>query len=123
MVSKAQDLVDRDDLADGARYLDAVLIDSKARDFFDAQDLGVQINCEIMAVAASVLRMLGRLQESVSVARLCLKSARERNDLDSGLNQQCLWTYAKASCDLHGPTSKARKEALDELVAIQSLHL
>ena len=62
--------------------------------------------------------MIGRLQESVAVARLCLKSARQRNDLASELNQICMRNYALASHDLHGPT-KDSKQVFDELLAIQ----
>jgi len=118
MVQKAQDLVNRDDLANGARYLDAVLIESKARDFFDAKDPNVQINCETMAGAAAVLGMLGRLQESVALARLCLKSAREQKDVDSELTQQCMFNYAWALYELN--RLKESKEVLDELLAIQT---
>ena len=116
-MDKAQDLVGRD-VANGARYLDAVLIESKACDFFDAKDPNVQINCTAMAMAANVLGKIGRLQESVAVARLCLKSARERKDLDSEPTQRCMRNYAAASYDLHGPT-KESKQVLDELLAIQ----
>ena len=49
------------------------------------------------------------------MARLCLKSARERKDLDSELTQQIMRNYAKASYNLHGPT-KESKEALSELL-------
>ena len=64
MVCKAEDLVFRDDVANSARYLDAVLIKSKAQDFFDAKDPNVQFDQEIMVVAANVLRWIGRIQES-----------------------------------------------------------
>jgi len=119
MASKAEDLAIRGDLANGTRYLDAVLIEQEARDFFDAKDPNVHINCETMAVAASALGMIGRLQKSVAVSRLCIKSARERNDLDSELTQICMWNSARHSCDLYGPT-KESKEVLDELLAIQT---
>ena len=52
------------------------------------------------------------------MARLCLKSARERKDLDSELTQQIMRNYAKALYDLYGPT-KESKQVLDELLAIQ----
>ena len=109
MVSKARDLVSCGDLANGVRYLDAVLIESKARDCFDAKDPDVQINCETMAMAADVSGMIGRLQESVALARLCLKSARN-----------CMWNYAKADYDLHHGPTKESKRVLDELLAIQT---
>ena len=109
MVKKAQDLVERDDLASGARYLDAVLIDGKARDFFDAKDTNVQINYNTMVAVACVLMTIGRLQESLAVARLWLKSARERKDLDLEMNQQCMWNYAKASYVLQGLLKKGKK--------------
>jgi len=119
MIYKAKDLVLRDDLANGERYLDAVLIESKTRDVFDAKDPHIQINCDAMAVAAHALGRIGRVQESVAVMSLCLKSARERKDLDSEMSQKCMWTYVRASCDLHGFT-KERKEVLVELLAIQT---
>ena len=62
--------------------------------------------------------MIGRLQESVAVARVCLKSARERKDRESEFNQKCMWNYVTISYDLHGPT-KESKEVLDELLAIR----
>ena len=51
-----------------ARCRDAVSIESKgneskARDFFDAKDPDVQINCAIVAMATDVLQMLDRIQE------------------------------------------------------------
>ena len=49
---------------------------------------------------------------------MCLKSARERNDLDRQWNQKCMWNYARVSYDLHGPTEE-RKLLLEELLAIQ----
>jgi len=119
MVEKAEDLVFREDLADGTRYLDAVLVESKARDFFDANDPNVQINYNTMAVVAAVLGEIGRDQESLAVARSCLKSARERKDLDSETNHKCMLTYAKISYRRYGPT-KESKEVLDELLAIQT---
>ena len=119
MAQKAEDLVSRDDLANGARYIDAVLIESKARNFFDVKDPDVQINCETMAGVANVLRVMGRLQESVAVARVCLKSARERKDLDSEVTQQCMRNYAKVSYDLHDGPTKESKQVLDELLAAQ----
>ena len=119
MVVKAKHLVFRGDLANCARYLDAVLIESKARDFFDAKDANVQIDCGTMVGAASVLKAIGRLQESMAVSRLCLESARARKDLDSEVNQICMWDYATASCALHGPTNES-KQVLDELLAIQT---
>ena len=70
-------------------------------------------------MAAHTLGMIGRLQESLAVARLCLKSARERKDLDSEWNQTCMWDYAKASYDLYGPT-KDSKQMLAKLLAIQA---
>jgi len=120
MVMKAQDLVFREDLANGTRYLDAVLAESKASDLFDAKDPNVQINYQIMIVAANVLKVIGRLQESVEVARKCLKSARERKDLDSELTQQCIRNYALASYDLYGPPTKETKNVLAELLAIKT---
>jgi len=119
MVCKARDLVFRDDLANGARYLDAVLIESKARNFFDAKDPNVQINYKTMAVAANLLLAIGRIEEGLVVARLCLKSARERKDLDSKSNQHFMQIYAQVSYDLHGPT-KESKQVLGELLAIQT---
>jgi len=120
MVFKAKDLLLSDDLANGARYLDAVLIESKAQqDFFDTKNPNFQINFEIMNVAADVLQMCGRKHESLAVTRLCLKSARERKDLDSELTQQCMWIYAHVSYDLYGLT-KESKDLLDELVAMQT---
>jgi len=107
MAEKAQDLVYREDLANGARYLDAVLVESKACDFFDAKDPNVQINCETMTVAANVLEILGRPQESMALGRLCIQSAREREDLDSETNQTCMWNYARTDFDLHGPTKES----------------
>jgi hypothetical protein len=107
------------DVANGTGYLDAVRIESKARDFFDAKDPNDQINCETMVLAAGVLGMIGRVHESAALGRLCLKSARERKDLDSEYNQSCMWIYAQASYDLHGPT-KESKQVLDELLAIQT---
>ena len=119
MVIKARDLVFRNkDLANGARYLDAVLIESKARDFFDAKDPAVQLNCDMMVEAANVLAIIGRIQESLEVNRLCLKTARERTDLDSELTQKCMWNYAKIYYNVYGPI-KESKEVLDELLAIQ----
>ena len=119
MVKKAQILVHRGDLANGARYLGAVLIESKARNFFDAKDPNVQINCETMVVAATVLANIGRKQESLAVVRLCLKSAMERKDLDSELTQDCIRMYAQVSYHLHGPTREI-KEVLNGLLAIQT---
>jgi len=72
-----------------------------------------------MLVAATLLASIGRMQESVAVARLCLKSARERKDLDSEMNQHCMQIYAQVSYDLHGPT-KESKQVLGELLAIQT---
>ena len=121
MVLKGQDLVSRDkDLADGARYVDAVLIESKERDFFDEKDPHAQMNCNTMTVVANVLAIIGRLQESLAVARLCLKSAREQKNLDSEMHQKFMWNYARASRDLHHGPTKESKEVLDELLAIQT---
>ena len=114
MVFKARDLVLNDDLANGARYLDAVLMESKTRDLFDAKDPNVKSNCGSMAAAAIVLGVIGRIQESAEVSRLCIKSARERRDLDSKLLQQCMLNYAK----VHGSIREG-KQVLDELLAIQ----
>ena len=117
MAMKAQDLVLRGDLANGAKYLDAVLAQSTARDFFDANDPNVELNCETLMEAAFGLLDSGREQESLAVARMCLTSARERKDLDS--SQKCMWNYARISFELHGPT-KESKVVLDELLAIQA---
>ena len=118
IMGTAHELMAQGDRANGARYLDAVLTDSKNRDFFDKNDPCLQINCEVMAVAAVLLRVTDRLQECVTVARLCRKSAKERNDLAEELIQQCMRNFVIASCDLHGPTHE-NKEVLDELLALQ----
>ena len=117
MATKAHDLVSRGDLANAAGYADAVLSESKARDFLDANDPNVQMNCETMVVAACVLSDVGREKESLAVSRLCLESARERKDLDSGMSQKCMWNYVRISHDLYGPT-KDLKVVLDDLRAI-----
>jgi len=54
MVKKAEDLALHDDLANGTRYMDAVVIESKAHDFSDAKDPHLQINWEIMVVAVAM---------------------------------------------------------------------
>jgi len=119
MVGTAGDLVSRYDRAEGTRYLDAFLIESKARDLLDAEDPDIQINYKVMVVAATVLAIIGRKQESLAMISLCLKSARERKDLDSEPAQRSMRIYARVSYDLHGFT-KERKEVLGELLAIRT---
>ena len=73
-----------------------------------------------MVIATNVLTMVGRLQESADVARLVIKSARERKDLDSLLIQQCMRNYAEISYSmLQGPV-KESKQLLEELLARQT---
>jgi len=119
MVVKARDLVVRGDQANCAKHLDAVLIESKARDFFDAKDRNVGRNYITMVLVAALLGKIGRDQESLAVARLCLKSARERKDLDSETNQKCMLNYARVSYKQLDRLEET-KEVLDELLAIQT---
>ena len=119
MVMKAHDLVNNDDRANGVRYLDAVLIASKAQNFLDAKDPNVKTTCHTMEVAGHVLGKIGRTDECLAVVRLILKLLRECAALDSKWSQEFMWSYANDSLDLHGPTEET-KQVLHELLAIQT---